>query len=159
MNLHIHYSSASVRLPLIWLATAIRIISIKLIHCGTPRRDVLSDKMVCIQRQMMVRSKHVSYLLYGKYLKKNFFIPSSHWFLIELNLKTLWCNWRGSPQRPGRMKSIIQKRIIPAKTESQNERFLNQSTMWSMKVRSPHLLFVRLSRWAFKLPCYLWKLL
>ena len=63
--------------------------SIKLICCGSPQRDVLSDKMVlwvvtqflfhalpfcikyccklCIQSKMVVRWKHVSYLLYGKY--------------------------------------------------------------------------------------------
>ena len=35
----------------------------------------------------MVRRKHVSYLLYGKYLKKNSFVPSPHQFFIELNLK------------------------------------------------------------------------
>ena len=42
---------------------------------------------------------------------------------IELNLKTLLCNWRGSPWRPGRMKSIIQKVIIPAGTQSQDNKF------------------------------------
>ena len=63
---------------------------------------------LCIQRQMVVRWKHVSYFLYGKYLKNNFLFPLH----IELNLKTLLWNWRGSPWRPGRMKSIIQKGII-----------------------------------------------
>ena len=48
------------------------------------------------------------------------------------------CNWRGSPQRPGRMKSIIQNRIIQARTQSQNEKFSNQSTTWSKKVKSGH---------------------
>ena len=125
--------------------------SIKLVRCGAPQRDVLSDKMVlwaathsfyfhalpvffikychklCFQRQMMVRPKHVSYLLYGKYLKKNSFIPSPHLFFIELNLKTLLCNQRGSPYKPGRMKSIIQKRIIQERTQSQDEKPSNQS--------------------------------
>ena len=36
------------------------------------------------------------------------------------------------------MKRIIQKRIIPARTLSQNEKFSNQLTMWSTKVRSSH---------------------
>ena len=36
------------------------------------------------------------------------------------------------------MKSIIQKRIIPAITQSQDEKFSNQSTMWSTKVSSGH---------------------
>ena len=49
---------------------------------------------LCGQRQIVVRWKHVSYLLYGKYLKNNSFIHSPH---IELNLKTLLCNWRDSP--------------------------------------------------------------
>ena len=34
------------------------------------------------------------------------------------------------------MKRIIQKRIIPARTQCQDEKFSNQSTMWSTKVRS-----------------------
>ena len=42
---------------------------------------------------------------------------------IELNLTTLLCNWRGSPWRPGRTKSIIQKGIIPARTQSQDNKF------------------------------------
>ena len=36
------------------------------------------------------------------------------------------------------MKSIIQKRIIPARTQSQDKKFSNQSTMWSTKVWSSH---------------------
>ena len=36
------------------------------------------------------------------------------------------------------MKSIIQKRIIPARTQFQDEKFSNWSTMGSMKVRSGH---------------------
>ena len=31
-----------------------------------------------------------------KYWRKNSFIPFPHKFFIELNLKTLLCNWRGS---------------------------------------------------------------
>ena len=31
---------------------------------------------------------------------------------------------------PGRMKSIIQKRIIPARTQSQDDEFSHQLTMW-----------------------------
>ena len=42
---------------------------------------------------------------------------------IELNLKILLCNWRGSPWRPGRMKKIIQKGIILARTKSQDNKF------------------------------------
>ena len=42
---------------------------------------------------------------------------------IELTLKTLLCNWRGSTWRPGRMKSIIQKGIIPGRTQSQDKKF------------------------------------
>ena len=38
------------------------------------------------------------------------------------------------------MKSIIQKKIIPARTQSHNKKFLNQLTMWSMKVRSGHYI-------------------
>ena len=34
------------------------------------------------------------------------------------------------------MKSVIQNRTIPARTQSQDEKFLNQSTMCSTKVRS-----------------------
>ena len=34
------------------------------------------------------------------------------------------------------MKSINQKGIIPARTQSQDKKFLNQSTIWSTKVRS-----------------------
>ena len=52
---------------------------------------------LCIQRQTVVRWKHVSYLLYEKYLKHNSFIPAPHSCFIELNFKTLLCNWRGSP--------------------------------------------------------------
>ena len=36
------------------------------------------------------------------------------------------------------MKSIIEKRIIPARTQSQEENFSSQSIMWSTKVRSGH---------------------
>ena len=39
---------------------------------------------------------------------------------------------------PGRMKSIIQKRIIPARTQSQDKKFSDQSTMRSTKVKSGH---------------------
>ena len=166
---------------------------------------------LCRPRQMVVRWKHVSYFLYGKYLKKNMYLltesavhsrkyllwrhrhnkyfsyrPNSRlirallythtsktvksqcsplllWtevrpvhtpvrtqaygpaliqsnfsilfvfclvynnslfsLYIELNLKTLLCNWRGSPERPGRMKTIIQKGIIPARTQSQDKKF------------------------------------
>ena len=39
------------------------------------------------------------------------------------------------------MKSIIQKRIIPARTQSQDEKYFNQSTMSSTKVRSGHNIF------------------
>ena len=36
------------------------------------------------------------------------------------------------------MKSIIQKGIIPARTQSQDEKFSNHSVMCSTKVRSGH---------------------
>ena len=38
---------------------------------------------LCIQRQMVVRWKHVSYFLYWKYLKNNSFIPCPHWIKFE----------------------------------------------------------------------------
>ena len=68
-------------------------------------------------------------------------------------------------------ESIIQKRITPARTQSQDEKFpqyLSMAFNWSLKlvdhvkyesqVRSQHLLFVQFSHWAFKLSCYLRKL-
>ena len=36
------------------------------------------------------------------------------------------------------MKSIIQKRVIPARTQSQDAKFSNQFTMSSTKIRSSH---------------------
>ena len=81
---------------------------------------------------------------------------------IELNLKTLLCNWRGSPWRPGRMKSIIQKGIIQARTQSQPKTTNFKPVdhmMYEGQVRSKHLLFVQFSPWAFKLSCYSRKLL
>ena len=42
---------------------------------------------LCIQRQMVVRWKHLSYFLYGKYLKRILIFPLH----IELYLKTLLC--------------------------------------------------------------------
>ena len=36
------------------------------------------------------------------------------------------------------MINIIEKRIIPARTLSQDDKFFNQSTMCSTKVRSGH---------------------
>ena len=36
------------------------------------------------------------------------------------------------------MKSFIQKAIIPGRTQSQDKKFSNQSTMRSMKVRLGH---------------------
>ena len=83
--------------------------SIKLIHYHAPQRDVSSDKMVlcgdsyflfhtlpvffieychklCIQKQMVVQWKHVSYLLNGKYLKKSSFIPSPHYSLFPIRM-------------------------------------------------------------------------
>ena len=40
------------------------------------------------------------------------------------------------------MKSIIQKRIIPARTQSQDKKFSNQSTIRSTKVRSGQVITV-----------------
>ena len=51
---------------------------------------------------------------------------------IELNLQTFLSNWRGSPKRPCKMKSIIQKSIIPARTQSQDKEF---QTSWPCEVR------------------------
>ena len=89
---------------------------------------------VCIQRQMVIRWKHFSYFLYGKYLKKNSFIPSPHWlklenFVMQLKRQSVeaWQNEKHS-----------NTRIIPARTQSQDDKFSNKSTMSSTKVRSGH---------------------
>ena len=116
--LHTH-SLVSVRLPNM-TGCSHSYHSIKLVHCSAPQRDVLSDKMafwvvtqsfyfmLCqssllstvisfVYKDKLWFDEIVSYLLYGKYLKNNCFIPSPHWCLIELNFKTLLCNWRGNP--------------------------------------------------------------
>ena len=49
---------------------------------------------------------------------------------------------------PGRMKSIIQKRIIPARTQSQDEKFSSRSVdhvKYEGQVRLQHLLLVQFS--------------
>ena len=57
---------------------------------------------------------------------------------VELNLKTLLCNWGGSQGRPGRMKSIILKGNNTIENPIPRQEISNQSTMWSTKVRSGH---------------------
>ena len=181
MNLHTHYSSVSLRLPL--HDRLLQFVSFDKTHSlrCTSKRDVLSDKMLlwgvthflfhalpvffikychklCIQRQMVVRWRHVSYLLYGKYLERILLFP------LHINSSLNW-NWNFVMQlktqsvEAWQNESIIQKRI-PARTLSQDEKFSSRSTMWSTKVRSGHnILFVQLSPWAFKVSCYLQKLL
>ena len=60
---------------------------------------------------------------------KGFFQSLSTLIFIESNLKTRSWNKRSSPWRPDRMKSIIQKRIIPVRTQSQDEKFLQNLWM------------------------------
>ena len=126
------------------------------------------DKL-CIQRQMVVQWRHVSYLLYGKYWKTNYFVPPSTLTFHWIKLENLVMQLKRHPVQVEAwlMKSIIQKRIIPVRTQSQDEKFpqyLSMAFNWSLKavdhmkyegqVRSQHLLFVQFSRWAFKLSCY-----
>ena len=104
--------------------------------------------------------KHVSYFLYEKYLKKNSFIPCPHWIKLEnlvMQLKRqsveAWQNEKHYSKGNNTSENPIPRQEIS-----------NQSTMWSTnvrsgQVRSQHLLFVQFSPWAFKLSCYLLKLL
>ena len=86
---------------------------------------------------MVVRWKHVSYLLYGKYWKKfySLFTLILHWIKLENFVMQLKRRSIDALQK----KSIFQKRVIkPARTQSQDEKFSNQSTKWSTKVSSGH---------------------
>ena len=79
----------------------------------------------------MVRWKHVSYFLYGKYLKKNSFIPSPHWIKLEnfvMQLKRQsWQNEKHYSKGNNTSENPIPRQEIS-----------KQSTMWNMKVRSGH---------------------
>ena len=83
---------------------------------------------------MVVRWKHVSYFLYGKYLKKNSFIPSPHWiklenFVMQLKRQSVeaWQNEKHYSKGNNTSENPIPRQQIS-----------NQSTMWSTKVRSGH---------------------
>ena len=95
--------------------------SIKLIHCSALQRNVLSDKMVFWMANrsfyfMLCQSSLLSTVISFVYKDKWWFDESMSviffmeniWKIIilfplhiELNLKTLLCNWRGSPARKG----------------------------------------------------------
>ena len=47
----------------------------------------------------------------------------------KLTPNIIHLNINNRKERPGRMISIIQKGIIPGRTQSQEKKFLNQSTM------------------------------
>ena len=51
--------------------------------CQSSSLSTVISFVYTVQRQMVVRWKHASYFLYGKYLKKNSFIPSPHWIEHE----------------------------------------------------------------------------
>ena len=83
---------------------------------------------------MVVRWKHVSYFLYGKYLKKNSFIPSPHWtelenFVMQLKRQFVeaWQNEKHYSKGNNTSENPIPRQQIS-----------NQSTMRSTKVRSGH---------------------
>ena len=78
---------------------------------------------------------HTFYFMLCKNIWKRILLFPLH---IELSLKTLLCNWRGSPWRPGRMKKHYSKGNNTSENPIPRQQISNQSTMWSMKVRSGH---------------------
>ena len=77
---------------------------------------------------------HDSYFLYGKYLKKNSFIPSPHWiklenFVMQLKMQSVEARQNEKHYSKGNNTS---ENPIPRHEIS------NQSTMWSTKGRSGH---------------------
>ena len=91
---------------------------------------------LCIQRQMVVRLKHVSYLLYGNTWKRILLFPLHilYWiklenFVMQLKRQSVeaWQN-----EKHYSKGNNISENPIPRKE------ILNQSTMWSTKVRSGH---------------------
>ena len=159
--------------------------SIKLIPCGAPQRVInrvlsggsyfLSHALpvlfirychkLCIQRQMVIRWKYVSYLLYGKYLKKNFyslFTLILHWiklenFVMQLKRQSVeaWQNGNHYSKENNTSKNPILRREILKPVDHVKY----EGQVRSGQVRSQHLLFVQFSRWAFTMSCYLRKLL
>ena len=83
---------------------------------------------------MVVRWNPDSYFLYGKYLKKNSFIPSPHWIKLE--------NFVMQLKRQSVEAWQNEKHYSKGNNTSENpfprQEISNQSTMWSTKVRSGH---------------------
>ena len=69
---------------------------------------------------------------------KEFFYSLSTLILHSIKLENFVMQLKRQSVEAWQNESIIQKRIIPARTQSQDEKLSNQSTMWSTKVRSGH---------------------
>ena len=92
---------------------------------------------------MVVRRKHISYFLYGKYLKKDSFIPSPHRiklenFVMQLERQSVeaWQNEKHYSKRNNTSENPIPRQEISKPVDH---------VKYEGQVRSQHLLFVQLS--------------
>ena len=141
--------------------------SIKLIHYSALQRDVLSNKMVFwvvthrfyfMLCQSSLLSTVISFVYKDKWWSMKACQLFSVWKIFEkeffYSLYTLNQTWKlcyaieeaVRRERPGRMKSIIQKGIIRVRTQSQDSKLQTSrpsEVQSSGQVRSQHLLFVQ----------------
>ena len=90
---------------------------------------------------------NVSYVLFGKYLKKNYFIPSPHEFFIELNLKTFFMQLKRQVVEAWQNEKHCSKGNDISENPTPRKEIFKpvDHVKYEGQVRSQHLLFVQFS--------------